>query len=273
MDRIRIRRDSGSPAGYEAGFEQGEMYYDLAGKKLYIFDGSSFIDIVSGDVATVPSSSLLDDLVEAWPMNELSGPRVGAHASISLTDNNTVGSTTGKLGNAASFVAANSEYLSIASAPSLEFGDTDFSIACWVKIDVTGTNIIAAKRSNTEFAWQLYQTVGGSNEIIFGINGTSFVSVANNPGERPSTGVWYYVVAWHDATANTVNIQVNNGTVYSQSTGTVVPNTTTAPLKIGSNGTYYSDIAVDQLILANRIWTADERSSLWNSGSGLVYPF
>jgi hypothetical protein len=53
MDRIRIRRDSGSPAGFEAVFSAGELYFDITGGKLYIFDGSAFVDL-----STLPAQNL-----------------------------------------------------------------------------------------------------------------------------------------------------------------------------------------------------------------------
>ena len=75
------------------------------------------------------SSSLFDDLVAYWNLNETSGDRADATGNgHTLTDNNTVGYATGKINNAASFVAANSGYLSIADP----FYYNEITICGWI---------------------------------------------------------------------------------------------------------------------------------------------
>src|SRR5688572_12899617 len=57
---------------------------------------------------------------------------------------------------------------------------------------------------------------------------------ASNLG-APSTGVWYYLVGWHDAAADTCSIQVNNGTPNTANvTSGQAPANTTANFRIGT---------------------------------------
>lgn len=72
-------------------------------------------------------------LISYWKLDETSGNAVDAHGSNTLTDENTVGSAVGKVLTGRSFVAANSERLSIPSNATLQTGDVDFSISLWIK--------------------------------------------------------------------------------------------------------------------------------------------
>ena len=65
-------------------------------------------------------------------MEETSGPRFDSHKGNHLKDNNTVGSTTGFKGRAASFVPGDQEFLSIADKASLSGGNVDFTLVATV---------------------------------------------------------------------------------------------------------------------------------------------
>jgi hypothetical protein len=91
----------------------------------------------------------------------------------------------------------------------------------------------------------------------------------------PLATTWYYVVAWHDSTANTINIQINNGTPTSLSHTLGVYASGTGLFSIGSTGgtAAYMNGRIDEVSFWKRILTADERMTLYNSGNGLAYPF
>src|SRR5574341_2164717 len=76
------------------------------------------------------------NLISFWELEEASGTRLDATASDNdLTDNNTVTQATGKVGNAAQFTRANTEYLSIAHNTSIACGDIDQTRCAWVYLD------------------------------------------------------------------------------------------------------------------------------------------
>jgi hypothetical protein len=85
---------------------------------------------------------------------------------------------------------------------------------------------------------------------------------------------WVWVVAWHDSTANTLNIQINNGAVDSTATGAVVPNDSTAQLRVGdlqqTNNREWLGY-LDEIGFWRRVLSADEKTALYNSGAGLAY--
>jgi RHS repeat-associated protein len=83
---------------------------------------------------------------------------------------------------------------------------------------------------------------------------------------------WYTIVAWHDSVFNTLNLQVNNGTVSSVSYASGAMDTT-YPLSIGAhaNGTYGINGRLDEVALYKRVLNPSERSWLYNGGFGRTY--
>src|SRR3990167_4965451 len=127
-------------------------------------------------------------------------------------------------GGAGQFTAANNEFLSIASNASLQTGDIDFTCAAWVYLDSKTTyRFIAAKDGGSTIAgdreWAMVYDSALDRFVFNVFLATDSIkqAVAGNLGV-PATGAWYFIVGWHDAAANTVNIQVNNGTVNSVAT-------------------------------------------------------
>jgi hypothetical protein len=214
------------------------------------------------------SSTLLNNLLAYWKLDETSGTRIDSHGSNNLIDNNTVGSATGKIGNAASFVAANSEYLSVNSS-QLSFAG-DFTISVWNKpTSVVGTSAsyVLSKddTTNREYHIQLlssnynFQVWNGATKYLMSLPATS--------------GVWQHLMMWYDSVAGTLYASVNNGT---PATGAVPGiNTTSAPFLVGVRGDFkgYYDGLIDEVGIWTRLLTTAERTQLYNSGSGLTYPF
>lgn len=216
--------------------------------------------------------ALTDNLIALWELEEASGTRVDAHGSNDLTDNNTVGQGTGKVGNCADLELSNNESLSIADNPSLSCGDIDFTAAAWVNFESAGTMHVMGK----------WETAAGQAEWRCLSLASNFTfRIASAPGAENavsatsvtiSTGTWYFVVVWHDSVANTMNIQVNNGTVHSQAHSAGVQDST-ASFRIGMNdaGLNVLDGLIDQVGFWKRVLTSDERTELYNSGDGLAY--
>jgi hypothetical protein len=226
-------------------------------------------------------SPLLDNLISYWTLDESSAgvgavTRNDSHSSNHLTDTNTVASATGIISSGASFVAANSERLSIASNGSLQTGDIDFTIAFWgnwsvlptANIGVIGKSAGVGSTGNIE--WYIRGSTG--SKIRFGVSdGTTLTLLSTTP--TFSTGTWYFVVAWHDAINNTINIQIDDGTVDSQSYSGGVQ-TTSSALWMGGTGvaSQYTDAILDEAGFWKRVLTSAERTQLYNSGLGKTYP-
>lgn len=211
--------------------------------------------------------ALKTSLISYWKLGEASGTRVDSHGSNDLTDNNTVLSAAGILGDAADFEYANSEYLNHTDNTDLSTGDIDFTFACWIKAEtLPGSTVFACKGGFGALEWFL-DCNNGTN-IRFVISGLQTVTSTGTI----STGNWYFVVAWHDATANTINLQINDGSVDTLSSVTG-PTDGAGDFYLGFLGDFgmYWDGLIDEAAFWKRTLTSGERTEIYNSGAGLSY--
>jgi len=219
-------------------------------------------------------STLLTGLVSYWKLDEASGNRSDSFGGNTLTDNNTVTSASGKIGNAGSFAVANSEFLSHTDNSDLSAGDTDWTFAAWAQVASQDTfRIVASKGWGTGQAeWILY-AFGG----LWGFDvhdGTSQHGQVSPGSGTPSNGVWSFIVAWHDSVNNQLGVQVDNGTVGTSSHTTGVRDGT-ADFELGGNNaqSLYFDGLIDEAGWWRKVLSTSERTELYNSGNGKTYPF
>lgn len=221
--------------------------------------------------------SYATSLISRWRLDETSGNAADSHGSNALTAVNTPGSTTGKVGDARVFNSASTRYFSVASNSTLQVGDIDFTIAGWFQLTTKTTYrmLVAKDDAASSREYTLYYDAGADRFafVVFsgGTGATAKQVNADNLGS-PSTATWYYVVAWHDSTGNVVGIQVNNGTPNTTAHTTGVF-TGTAAFQIGRYATAFPhDGYADDVSLWKRLLTTDEKTALYNSGSGFDYP-
>ena len=210
------------------------------------------------------------NLISWWPLEETSGTRFDSHGSNHLADNNTVTTNAAKVGaNAAQFTSANSEWLSHASNASLQTGDVDFTITGWVYFDSAATMVLVEKEDAGGNEYRLAKNGAGQIEFTVWVAATPKVATTS----ALSLSTWYFVVAWHDATGNTVNIQIDNGTAVSTATGGSLGAATTAAVQVGRkyDSTLYYNGRIDELTFWKTVLTPGEKTSLYNSGGGLGY--
>jgi concanavalin A-like lectin/glucanase superfamily protein len=221
--------------------------------------------------------ALTTDLQAFWELEEASGTRDDAHSTNDLADNNTVTSGTGKVGTAASFASANSEFLSIADNAPLSGGNVDFTICAWVKMaSKTGYQAFVAKTGGSENAE--YELGYDQPADRFAFQATGDANWANKSSAidavlgSPSTGTWYFLIGYHDAATDVVGVRINNGSATTAALTIGVSNTN-ASFRIGSwDGNFsFVDGLVDQVGFWRRLLTSDEQTWLYNSGSGRSY--
>lgn len=215
-----------------------------------------------------------------WSLDETSGTRNDSHGSNHLTDNNTVGYAAGKKSNAAYFVVSNAEALTITDNASVSAGDVDITLCGWINLANKSTNHMLISKwsagTNNRAYWLYYNVTLDRFVIQISSNGEvgGAVSLQASSFGSPSAASWHYVCAWHDAAANTLNIQINNGTVDSSSHSAGIFDDA-GPLALGAAytnpSTQYSDALIDEVILYKRVLSADERTWLYNAGDGRAY--
>jgi len=220
--------------------------------------------------------ALTDNLVAYWDLSEASGTRADGLGANNLTDNNTVTGTTGPGShNASLFTHANNESLSHTDNATLSMGDIDFTACVWIKFTtlILYTNIFGQWNSSTnQRSWTVYYD--DNTFLTFGAssNGTIETFLSNNNTGAITTGVWYFVVVWHDSIGNTMNFQVNEGTVKSASYTTgVFDSSAVFNFGVHDGNTNYQDGAMAMAGLWKRILTAGERTTLFNSNNALSY--
>jgi len=217
--------------------------------------------------------SMVDSLIAWWSLDEESGTRVDLHGSNDLSQTGTVGYVTGIKGNCVDFVPT--DYLSIADNDDISTGDIDFSWISWVNPDSVAAHQYLINKYNT--------TSDGEYFIDFFLSTSRFSFLVTDGGGNfgriqatsfglPSVGNWYFIVAEHDATANTISIQINNGAIDSVAY-TYGANNSNEALFLGvtSGGGFPFNGQMDETALFKQTLNAGERSWLYNGGKGRSY--
>jgi len=256
------------------------------------------------------SDALKVDLKAYWNMYEASGQRNDSVGTNHLTDVNTVTQfqdgplyyieqadlrrnyclnpsfehdLTGWVqsdnadGNAAQFVLANTEYLSTASLVSLQTGDIDFAISGWFYLDTKAVDMTLISKWLTTGDHREYRLFFDQSEdrFRFEVSATGSSTVVNMDADNlgsPSVATWYYIECWHDKDADTINIQVNDGTVDSVAFTTGLSRKDGA-FEIGSEdgGSNPFDGRITAVGFWKRVKTTVEKTFLYNSGIGKPY--
>lgn len=247
--------------------------------------GMPWLWIKSGGALVSGPSSLLTNLISYWKLDEASGTRFDSVvASANDLTNNGSTQVAGKIGNAVSLASASSQWLAAPSNASLQTG-VSFTIAAWVYLtDIAGNYTIASKyQGGGQNEWALYFNQSDhapTNRFSFGAssNGSTATFLDATTFGAPSATTWYLVIAWYDSVAQTINIQVDNGTADSVAfTGGMFSGT--SEFDIGRLLTlYYMNGRVDEVGFwkgagSAGVLTATQRTNLYNSGNGTTHPF
>lgn len=228
----------------------------------------------------VPTNPGTTGLISWWSLDETSGVRYDSHGSNHLSDNNTVDYAAGVVGNAADFEATNYEYLSHASNADLSTGDIDFTLALFVNFETKNNYARILSKENVgvgkEYSLLYYADLDQIGFAVYNSASAEIATVRSSSFGSLSLGTYYYVIAWHNAGANTINLQVNDGPVNSISTGGQSPANLGQPvifggrLIAGSISTVHDGL-LDEVVFYKKVLSADERTWLYNAGAGRSY--
>ena len=222
-------------------------------------------------MATNPGTA---NLVEWWDMEEASGNRTGEHAAKVLSDNATVTSTGGIVGDAANFERGNSEYLDRADEADLSFGNVGFSVGCWCKLESKGNlQALVTKWKNSTNDREYMLAVHSNNTIwwIISSDGTATNSIYSTG--TLSTGTWYHIVAYHDAANDLMGIVLDSTTHWSTGYANGC-NDNVASFIVGAKdegADYHFDGLIDEASIWNDVLSTGEVDWLYNGGSGRTY--
>jgi hypothetical protein len=226
-------------------------------------------------VATGSNSGSVSDTTETATLPLNAGLRNGLQAFYklddttdasgngnTLTNNNSVTFSSGKIGNAAVFNGSNR----LTTSSNISIGSSDFSISSWVNFSSLGNSIInLIMATNAGLALYYAKSWYGTVDKLV----VSKYGVSNQREEYwvPNLSQWYHIAVTRSGSDMKVFINgsdlgtTTNNEAYSQS----------APLQIGGEPytmTSY-DVSVDAVGIWNRALTESEITELYNSGSGL----
>ena len=212
-----------------------------------------------------------------WSLDEESGVRVDAHGSNDLADNNTVLFDTGIVNNAADFELATTEFLSIADNASLSFGDEDFSVGFWKKLESNPAIVAPVSKwnfTNNDREYQfLYRDADQIIEFRVSDDGTNVAQIPATTFGSLSLATFYFVVGVHDSVNNLIKISVN-ATAFDTLAHTTGCNDNIASLVIGADddgAVNHFDGLIDEAFVYRKALSADNIGWLYNGGSGRAY--
>jgi Concanavalin A-like lectin/glucanases superfamily len=208
-----------------------------------------------------------------WRFEEVSGNRADSSQNgNTLTDYNTVdsGTTNPPQGSRyATFVRANSEYLSIAEADQHGLDtDGDYSVAVWLRPNTAGytTFGIVDKRGSSGNGYRIYFS-GGTLIVLHRRNWSDdYDSSTVNIGDeiRDGNSTWTHLAVTYNAATTTVRYYINGQQVDS-ATDLNLPGDSTAPFIVSPaiNNTYYTGF-MDELALFNRTLSPSEVLAIYS---------
>jgi hypothetical protein len=151
------------------------------------------------------------------------------------------------------------------AASPLNFEDSNFTIALWVKPDAIGTS-------------KKYLSLGtlsiqddGANRVSFSMSGTS----KTFSGSDMTTGAWQLIVCAYDSVNNLMKISRNGAAYETAAQATGAGALSDGYLYVGSSTTPDAlyDGELDSLTIWSKALSEAEVTELYNSGSGKFYPF
>lgn len=216
--------------------------------------------------------SVSDSFLKAYyRLDEPNGTALDSKGSNSLSDNNGTAAQAGVIGDSREFTAASNQRLSIADNSDLTPGSGSFSVGAWFRFGGTlaGTSpgIVSKWTSPANQEYVLFID-GSSNRVAFDVSSDGAnmnIVYADSFGNVPISS-WHYALAWRDATANTLNIQIDNGNTNTLSfVGSVFHGS--SDFTVGSIGSGFSWTGqIDEVFFTKRVLTASERQALYNMG-------
>lgn len=215
-------------------------------------------------------------IVIAWGLEEASGTRADSVGSNNLTDSNTVGQQTGKIGNCAHFTAASSQSLTSVSTADLSAGNIDQTWMGWIWLDSINVarTVLSKNTDATHRDYRISTTAGNvvTFQMFTGAGVSVGIATASTFGAL-SASTWYFVCAQFIQSSQTIQVSINNG-AFNTAAASANPGTSTGAFALGADaGAAFWDGRLDAIAFYKRLLSAGEITEAYNGGTGQQYPF
>lgn len=233
----------------------------------------------------IVASNITSGLVAYWKLDETpisNGSTVAdssgyGNTGTLVTDNGATNkSTTGKLSNAMTFDGT-SDSISVANSSSLGL-TTAWSFQIWFKAAALGqSNKYLLSRPNTGLTDNVYAVPWSyhSNAVSIYLGAGAAHGYPTDGDITLADTNWHHIIYTYDGT--TLNGYLDGSTAFAGiSWSSFTATSSTAPFYIGDfagSNSFSPNGVLDEIGIWNRALTSSEVTSLYNSGSGLAFPF
>lgn len=214
-------------------------------------------------------------IISHWKMDEAGGANnavdsVGTNTGVQAAS---PGSAAGKISTCRDLELSLGQHFAVANNASMDVAGVTFGYTGWWQMESKAATMhMCGKRGAGQLEhWLRYDS--GTDRFQFRVyatpSGVSTEVEANALGS-PAITTWYFIACWKDHVGQTINIQVNNGTVNSTAFAAAVTDGTSA-FEIGAGaGAEFWDGLVDELTFwKGGFPTAAERTQIYNGGAGV----
>lgn len=221
--------------------------------------------------------AIVDKVRAHWPIDE-DNDSIGEdiHSTWDLTDRNTLTSDTGKIGKCGNFIAYSQENIYAGSDDDFYDLQDGFGFSVWFKTEGSfdhNTRRLLCKRDQ----YDIYRTSGsyGSPDLKLKLSASGGSNFTTTIISGLSTSTWYWL--YWSVDGSNLRYSVNGATL---STGGSISSYAGYGYKFeignwsgtGLTGRFWNSL-IDEVTYWGSMLTQDEINSIYNSGSGLAYPF
>lgn len=235
-------------------------------KKIWLYGTEQW-----GERSSLLDYDLLDGLVSAWELDEVSGTRFDSHGTNNLAPFNAPGSSPGigGVGTALQLVQSSSQSISILTPPVGLRLAGDRSMTCFFYLDSILSDRDALIGAGASF-YSLEVDQFGKIGFIYWDD--LLVSHGVEVPTVLSTARWYFVYAEYDSVNLASSIQLDDNAIITTVHGVTARSGAPVEFWMGErNGTHFANGRIAQGRFWNRKLLPIEREKLRNRGAGLPY--
>jgi hypothetical protein len=219
------------------------------------------------------ASELTSNIAGYWKLDESSGNAADSTANANtLTNNNTTTYGSAKINNGITANPTGTKYLSKTSPTGLPSGSSSATVSFWANPRVVQSTSVPGcvawgAESNNQMCGLGFSSTG---LFHFGYNNDAILPYSYSVGE------WRMYTLTVNGTTKKVNFYVDGSPVGAEYTLTNTPNVGTSFVFVGAQrpgNLVVFDGEIDEAAIWSRVLSSAEVASLYNSGTGLQYPF